>query len=177
MADDPRLGAFLDQWARDQRDGVTIRSVHNRLTGHIARYDTDRQETRDRLTKLETKSEAAERQHAREELADAIAEGTGRHQAITTPVQAIPSPFAAPPFSPAQPFAIPPQPSQPEIKEPKSGFWASAGKSAAKAALKHGGTAVGAAAITLLVSWLAGRGCVAAQAVEPAPPAAASGKP
>jgi len=170
MAEDPRLGAFLANWERDQRDGVTLRSVHNRLSGHIQRYDTDRQETRDRLKTLETKSEATEKQAAADALADAIAEGTGRHQVVpaapVTPIQ---------PFTPAFGTVVPIDlraPAPPTETKHKTGFWPNAWK----AARNHGGTAAGAAAITLLVTWLAGRGCLPAQAVEKAERPAASSR-
>lgn len=164
MADDPRMGAFLDQWARDQRDGVTIRSVHNRVSGLQSKFDDHTRETRDRLKALETKTEVVEKQHAREELADAIAEGTGRHQVVGTP-QA---------FTPAFGVQVPVElRAVPAEKKRESGFF----KSAKKAALSHGGTALGAAVISLTVAWLAGRGCVPEQAVEKLEkPAASAGR-
>lgn len=160
MADDPRLGRFLSSWEKDQADGITTRSLHNRLSGHIIRYDADQQQNRDRLTKLETKTEATERQHAREELADAIAEGTGRHQVVT--------PAA---FTPAFGVQVPVSP--PAEKKHESGFW----KGAKKGAMSHGGTALGAAVISLTVAWLAGHGCGPAQAIEKAEKPAASARP
>lgn len=88
MADDPRLSRFLAAWERDQEQGITLRAVHNRLTGHIQRYDADQQQTRDRLQRVETKLEAVEKRDEREDLADALAEGTGRHRVVPTPMQA-----------------------------------------------------------------------------------------
>ena len=149
MAEDPRLGAFLDQWARDQRDGVTIRSVHNRLTGHLVRYDADQQQNRDRLMKLETRDEARERQQSQNDLADAIAEGTGRHQ---TPMQG---------FTPAFGIPVPVELRKPDTPPPKS-WWA---RDAFKIALKAGGPSVAA----LVIGWFGH-----AAATPAAPPAMAS---
>lgn len=148
MAEDPRLGAFLDQWAKDQREGVTIRSVHNRLTGLQQRYDADQQQNRDRLMKLETKAEVVERQQSQNDLADAIAEGTGRHN-IVTPVQV---------FTPAFGTQVPVELRKPDTPPPKA-WWA---RDAFKIALKAGGPSVAA----LVIGWFGHA------AATPAPPPA-----
>ena len=115
------------------RDGVTMRSVHNRLSGRSPRYeDHSARDARPGQGELEIKTEAAERQQSPNDLADAIAEGTGRHQ-IVTPMQG---------FTPASARWCPSSCQAPAPKERKSGFF----KSAKKAALSHGGTALGAVA-------------------------------
>jgi len=82
---------WLDQWAKDQNEGITARALHQKLAQHIDADSVTHSNLGQRVAALENdaKRDAEDRQ------AEAFAElGTGRYHAIATP-----PPFQAPPMA------------------------------------------------------------------------------
>jgi hypothetical protein len=159
--DDPRLELFLQEYVRDRNDSITLRGVHNNLTGLRRDHEREKRETRDRLKQVETKVDSIEKRDQTEDLADALADanGTGRHQ--TVPMQV---------FTPAFGTQVPMdlrQPAPPQQHEHKrdSGFWSSVRDKAKKSVGHAVGAAVGAAAYGI-ISVLSSHGCQPAQKIE-----------
>lgn len=164
MADDPRLSRFLASWERDQEQGITLRAVHNRLTGHIQRYDADQVQTRDRMQRVETKLEAVERRDQNEDLADALAEGTGRHRVQNFTPQAFTPAFGTQvPADLNGSRPLPPAPPPPR----ESGFFRSTWRKLKKY-LSHALAGLIAALFTLGISWVGAHGCSTAAQVQAA---------
>jgi hypothetical protein len=82
------LGVFLRSWKKDQEEGITLRSVHNRVTGAIQRYDQLHQEIEGRVIRLEARNDFNDK-----------AEQTGRFR--------LPEPSGASLATPMHPFPPP----------------------------------------------------------------------
>ena len=99
MPDDPRAKLFFDQWEKDTHLGITLRSVHNKLTGHVERTEERFRNQSGEMKKIGERVASVEQNDKRD------AEDRARHPTpggivIPTPVQ----PFAPPPFT--QPSAV-----------------------------------------------------------------------
>jgi hypothetical protein len=88
----------LEQWVRDQNDGVTLRSIHTKLTEHLTEDKGFHDSMRERLASLEADAERDAEERQGEQLARAAgigAEmGTGRYH--VAPPGTVPMPVAAP---------------------------------------------------------------------------------
>jgi hypothetical protein len=158
MSEDPRLGRFLAQWEKDSHEGITIRSVHNRVSGLQRRFDESEREFRERIARVEQNDQRDAEQRARdaEERAFDRAESTGRHAAILTPVQAFPVPGAGVTVNVG---------GSPETKKRTSGFWK---QPLVTKAIGHGLTVAITAAVVTLLHWLSAATGVPIQATHDA---------
>jgi hypothetical protein len=94
VPEDPRAKLFFDQWEKDTHEGITLRSVHNRLIGHIDRTDERFRGHSSELKKIGERIATVE-QNDRRDAEDRALSQAGRHNtpggvAIPTPVQPFP---------------------------------------------------------------------------------------
>lgn len=105
MPDDPRAKLFFDQWEKDTHEGITLRSVHNRLTGHMDRTEERFRNQSAEMKRVGERIAAVEQNDKRD--AEDRANNPGRHNTpggvvIPTPVHPFPVPYP----SPSQPGAV-----------------------------------------------------------------------
>ena len=100
VPDDPRAKMFFDQWEKDTHEGITLRALHNRLTGHADRTEQEFRKHSSVMSSLKERIAAVEQNDKRD--AEDRVTGTGRHQTpsglnIPTPVQPLAVPFMVQP--------------------------------------------------------------------------------
>lgn len=79
----------LDQWARDQNDGITTRAVYSMLREHIGKDEDFQADVGERVAKLEAGAARDAEDRQGDAFAQAVEAGTGRYH--------IPGPFPLPP--------------------------------------------------------------------------------
>ena len=80
----------LEQWARDQNDGITLRSIHTTLKEHVGKDEAFHAKTGERLAALEADAE----RDAEEREADRFEAATGRFHALPPAAIETPAPLA-----------------------------------------------------------------------------------